>query len=275
MSVKNILCSLLLLLSAVKLPATEIICTTYPVWLLTRTVAENVPGCSVDLLMPPGGGCAHSAAPRPGDLQKLQQEAVILVANGLGVDDHLIATALKINDRIKLIKAEVPALDPHTFASPHTAKLMVQKIAGELSLLLPEHQQHFQNNLHKFLPQLEKLIQRVRQLPLQQKYVVLQHGVFRNLLNLSGGKELLLKHESADLLSPGTLISLLQKSRQLQAVALWCDEAHDPACKIFIRTEKLPVVELDMLVSGPAEPAGDHYIKVMNQNIDKLESVMQ
>lgn len=274
MSLRHILC-ILSASAAFPLAAANIVCTTYPVWLLTRMLTGNIPGCTIELLAPPHGGCAHSSAPRPGELFKLQKPQTILIANGLGLDDHLIAAAQEINSQLKVITASVPAVDAHTFASPDTAGAMLEKIAGELERSLPEYREHCRKNLQKLRPVMQQLVRRVENLPCRDQYIVLHHKIFLNLLQLSGAKAVLLKHEKDSQITAAELMHTLRTARQQQVVILWTDHAHDPVLKIFLRAAKLPAVELDMLLSGPPEPPADYYVQVMNRNLDKLERTLR
>lgn len=76
----------------------RVLATTYPVYLLTRTVTQNSPNVQVDLLIPAQTGCPHDYALTPKDMQKLAK-ANIVVINGLGLEAFLekpLAAAGKI-----------------------------------------------------------------------------------------------------------------------------------------------------------------------------------
>lgn len=66
-------------------PKVRVLATTYPVYLLTRAVAQSSPDVQVDLLIPAQTGCPHDYALTPKDMQKLSQ-ARIVVINGLGLE---------------------------------------------------------------------------------------------------------------------------------------------------------------------------------------------
>jgi len=73
-------------------PKVRVLATTYPVYLLTRAVAQSSPDVQVDLLIPAQTGCPHDYALTPKDMQKLSQ-ARIVVINGLGLEAFLEKTA--------------------------------------------------------------------------------------------------------------------------------------------------------------------------------------
>ena len=79
-------------------PRVRVLATTYPVYLITRAVAQSSPDVQVDLLIPAQTGCPHDYALTPKDMQKLAK-ARIVVINGLGLEAFLqkpLAAAGKI-----------------------------------------------------------------------------------------------------------------------------------------------------------------------------------
>ena len=64
------------------------LCTTFPIYLITRNVTAGVPGVTVDLMIPAALGCPHDYALTPGDMRKLEN-ADVLIVNGLGMEEFL------------------------------------------------------------------------------------------------------------------------------------------------------------------------------------------
>ena len=69
-------------------PKVRVLATTYPVYLLTRAVAQTSPDVQVDLLIPAQTGCPHDYALTPKDMQKLSKANVVII-NGLGLEAFL------------------------------------------------------------------------------------------------------------------------------------------------------------------------------------------
>lgn len=69
-------------------PKVHVLATTYPVYLLTRAVAQTSPDVQVDLLIPAQTGCPHDYALTPKDMQKLSKANVVII-NGLGMESFL------------------------------------------------------------------------------------------------------------------------------------------------------------------------------------------
>ena len=255
------------------LPAADIICTSYPVWLLTRALTQDVPGIKLQLIQRSGSGCSHEYTPSPQDMRKVTPRGAILIGCGK-TDAHILQAALKVNDSLQVISADarINAPDDHTFASPHTARQMCITIAGELGKIDPANQTLYQKNLHNFCTRLDKLIIKAQNLSGQGDYVVLQSAVFINLAVLTQRKFILLKHEKSDSMRPGAMIKVLKSARCHHAVMIWAEpHSHDSTVKVFSRESRLKSVELDPLLSGPENPPPDYYIKVMDRNLDAIE----
>ncbi|NLI00314.1 MAG: zinc ABC transporter substrate-binding protein [Chthonomonadales bacterium] len=105
----------------------RIVCSTFPVWLLTRNVAQGRTGIRVELLLPAGLGCPHDYVVTPQDARKIE-EADVLVVNGLGLDDFAAERFRKAKPEATVIVATdgvADDLDHHRHGSdgagPHTA----------------------------------------------------------------------------------------------------------------------------------------------------------
>ena len=269
------LAALLLLILSLSLSAAEIVCTTYPIWLLTRSLTHET-GLTVDLMTPEHGGCAHNYTPLPGDLVKVKAPGTILIAHGLKVDDHLISAACRANKQLKVVQVGYPAKDAHSFASPDTAFFILIKAAAELIEIYPEKAPQIKKNLEYMLFHTAKLVERAKNLKSSGKTVVLQHKIFINMATLCKVEFMLLKPEQSATVRPRDLMDLVRSARK-KRVNVICAESHnhDPAVKLFARESKSRIVELDMLTGGSLQVPFDYYVKVMTSNLDKLESVFQ
>ena len=237
--------------------ALDIVCTSYPVWLLTRSITAQASGVNLKLMMHANSGCSHTYTPSPQDMRLIAGKNVVLICNGRGTDEHIVAAARKVNPRVRIITAAEAIVSPdsHTFASPHTARDMCLKIAAGLSLLDPANQTLYDRNLHEFVQQLDGLIQQFRDLQLNGICVVLQNSVFINLSDLCQCKTILLKHENSDVMRAGELIRHLKSARTSHARNIWHEpHAHDATVKLFAQESRLPGVELDLLMHGPEDP---------------------
>ena len=79
-----------------------VLCSTFPIYQLTRNVVGNRKGVQVQLMLPSQLGCPHDYALTPQDMQKLA-EAEVLVVNGLGMEAFLGAPEKKANQKLTVI----------------------------------------------------------------------------------------------------------------------------------------------------------------------------
>ena len=66
----------------------KVLCTTFPVYQITRNVTVGVPGIQVELMIPARLGCPHNYSLTPDDMRKIAS-ADTLVINGLGMEEFL------------------------------------------------------------------------------------------------------------------------------------------------------------------------------------------
>lgn len=80
----------------------HVVCTTFPIYQITRNVAQGADNVKVELLLPASLGCPHHYSLKPQDMQKLAQ-ADVLVVNGLGMEEFLGAPVKKANPHLHVI----------------------------------------------------------------------------------------------------------------------------------------------------------------------------
>lgn len=80
----------------------KILCTTFPIYQITRNIARNVKNISIELMIPANFGCPHDYTLKPQDMQKLVR-AHILVMNGLGLEEFSGVPIKKANKNIYII----------------------------------------------------------------------------------------------------------------------------------------------------------------------------
>jgi len=79
-----------------------VLCTTFPVFQITRNVAKGREGVEVEIMLPSQLGCPHDYVLTPQDMQKLAK-ADVLVINGLGMEEFLGAPLEKANEKLTII----------------------------------------------------------------------------------------------------------------------------------------------------------------------------
>jgi ABC-type Zn uptake system ZnuABC Zn-binding protein ZnuA len=113
-----------LLLATPSAPAqTRVICTTFPIYQITRNIVEGQAGLSVDLMLPASLGCPHDYALTPRDMMKLAR-AEILIVNGHGMEEFLGAPVKQANPTLHLLDSstgitDLMAFEPDPDAAPY------------------------------------------------------------------------------------------------------------------------------------------------------------
>ena len=266
---------ILCLLTALQLSASHAVCTTYPIWLLTKAVAGNAPDVKIALLINSQHGCAHDYTPAPRDLAKIMKNGTLLIANGLGLDDHIVNAAKKVNKNINICLAAdcSDKLDAHYFIAPDNAKVMLDKIALVLSRYAPADKEIFNANKARYHLLLDELSKQYKKLPPRQS-VVLQNSTFLHLAKAAGYNVILVKKEHDSVLSSSELRKLLQKIKTEKPYAIWAEKGSaDPVLTVLKKHTKLPVIELDTMLHGTDDPPEDHFIKLMRSNLETLQKV--
>ncbi len=172
-------------------------CTTYPVWLLTREITSGVKNVRTELMIPAGAGCPHEYVLTPADMRRLGRKNLIVVRNGLGLDDFVLRPLRKMNPKAPVIDACAglsclesecgcghdhgkhshghehgkhshghaeeehhlhDQVNPHLFASPDTALGMVGNIVNGLCKADPEHAAEYRKNAAAFEVKLRGLV---------------------------------------------------------------------------------------------------------------------
>jgi ABC-type Zn uptake system ZnuABC Zn-binding protein ZnuA len=80
----------------------RILCSTFPVYQITRNVTQGLDSVSVELMLPAHLGCPHDYALTPQDMKKLNR-ADVLIVNGLGIEEFLGAPVRKANAKLRVI----------------------------------------------------------------------------------------------------------------------------------------------------------------------------
>lgn len=273
----------------------KVFCTTYPVWLLTRELTDGVKGVRTELMIPAGTGCPHEYVLTPGDLRKLGTPNLLVVRNGLGLDDFMLKPLRKVNPEAGVITAcegldvlrgechhdhhgeHEHTANPHLFASPDTAAGMIANIGAGLRKHDPAHADAYRRNEEIFRKKLQQLTAEMAQLKKDcaGKTVAVQHEIFDYLMRGLG------LHIAAEISPEGTMPSaagmkeMIRKFRK-EKVSLILTEPQYPSrlAETLAKECGIPVCSLDPLAGGPERPGKDYYIRVMSGNLEKLRKAL-
>ena len=260
----------------------RVLATTYPVYVLTRAVTRNSPDIRVDLLIPAQTGCPHDYALTPEDMRALA-DARIVVLNGLGMEtfleDALAGTPSLIRiDSSRHVDVLKDDANPHAFASPLQAAAMVRVIGRELGMAAPEAARACPTTAEDCAARLEALAQRLAAVgatATNTKVVLLHDGLAYLVrdagLHLAG----VIQEDGEAPPNAARLLTLARRCREDKPALLIGETQYsDKPLRALAAETDIPVVLLDSLASGPADPPADYYETVMRQNCTALEHLL-
>ncbi|MBI5589981.1 MAG: zinc ABC transporter substrate-binding protein [Deltaproteobacteria bacterium] len=174
----------------------RILCSTFPIYQITRNVTLGRDAVSVELMLPAQLGCPHDYALTPRDMQKLSQ-ADVLIINGLDMEEFLEAPLRKARTKLRVIDSSTgiqdvlwyaeehdndhmhskkistgekaaghahdadmhqhEGINPHLFTSPKMAAKLAMNIAAELAKVDPEGAAIYAKNARQYADKLNAL----------------------------------------------------------------------------------------------------------------------
>ena len=296
----------------------RILATTYPVYLLARNVVQSNPGARIDLLIPAQTGCPHDYALTPKDMQKLAQADVLLL-NGLGLDDFMLKALPNAKPGLVVVDSSAGitplkednahedgdedhdghdhaarhgheesghghhhdhgGVNPHAFASPRLAAVMVKNMAQGLAKADPQNAASYESNASAYEKVLSGLSDRLAALgnKAPNKGLALMHDALSYMARDGGLEVVAVIQEDEDAQpSAGRLITVAKILREHKPALIASEPQYsDKAVQTLAREVGIPAAQLDSLASGPASPSLDHYEKTMNNNINILEKYFE
>jgi ABC-type Zn uptake system ZnuABC Zn-binding protein ZnuA len=280
----------------------NILCTTFPVYQLTRNVVQGRKAVSVELMLPAQFGCPHDYALTPQDLRKLSK-ADVLVVNGLGLEEFLGAPVKKANPRLKIVDSSQgiqeillyteeetgpegkPGLErrpsvanPHLFAGPRMAGLLALNIGEGLAQIDPDGAEAYRNNARAYQNRMNKLADQFADLGRQLKNnrIVTQHGVFDYLARDMGLKIVAVVEDHAGREpSAAEILKILERVKKKKAGAVFTEPQYpEKIGRTLAKETGLPVAVLDPVAGGPENALLDYYESVMQKNMETLKKVL-
>jgi len=289
-------------------PTKKILCTTFPVYQITRNVAAGFGGAQVDLMLPAQLGCPHDYALTPQDMQKIKS-ADILVINGLGLEEFLGAPIEKANPKIVIIDSSQgiketmsyrdndaaehehdahkkqdehnhnhTGVNPHLFASPRMTGRLVLNIAVGLSRTFPAGGEIFTNNARAYAAKMDALAGKFYDAgkKLKNNRIVTQHGVF-DYLARDMGLELIAVVQAHPGQEPAAaeMLEIVRAIRQKKAGAVFVEPQYPQKTgQTIAREAGVPLEVLDPGATGPEASSPDYYEAVMNKNLETLQKTL-
>jgi zinc/manganese transport system substrate-binding protein/zinc transport system substrate-binding protein len=241
----------------------NVLCTTFPIHLIARNVAQGRAGVDLQLMLPAGMGCPHDYALTPQDMRKLAA-ADVLVVNGLGLEEFLGAPVRTANPDVETVdsSAGIPNLleyahehaeaeedhdheaeadhdhaehdhghhhhtgvNPHLFASPRQAARIALNVAAGLSKADPEGAGVYFRNAQAYADRLNALADEMAALgrTLKNNRIVEPHGVFDYLARDMGLEVVAVLRPHGQEPSAAKMLELVRTLRAKQAGAIFTE----------------------------------------------------
>ncbi|MEQ8175602.1 MAG: metal ABC transporter substrate-binding protein [Syntrophomonadaceae bacterium] len=262
---------------------TIIVTSFYPMYIMTKNIAGNIPDVQIINMTKPTTGCLHDYQLTTEDLKNLEK-AKFFVVNGAGMESFMdkVTTQrpdLKVitaSNGIALLKDEDGEENPHVWVSVSLAIRQVQSISEQLAAADPAHAQAYQTNATVYVKKLEDLKSRMHQGldGLKQKDIITFHEAFPYFaqefnLNIAA----IIEREPGSEPSAGELAETIALIRKTGIKAVFAEPQYsDKAAQAIANETGVQLSYLDPAVSGPDDP--NAYISVMEQNLAILEKIL-
>lgn len=260
-----------------------IACTTYPVYLLTQAVAEQVPDISVQLVVNQQVSCLHNYTLTMTDMKCIEQ-ADLLVINGAGLEDFLSDvlenhTYLDASQNLDLLwNEEEGEYDPHLWLDPTLAGQMAENIASGLSVADPEHERQYQANAASVSSQLTQFQQEMRSAlkPLPIRQLITFHDGFSYFARAFDLEIIAsVEEEEGSEASARRIRELVESVEQYRLPSVFIEKnGSDSAANALAQECGIPIHALDMGMSG--EGVGlSAYETLIRSNIDTIKEAYE
>jgi zinc transport system substrate-binding protein len=282
-----------------------LLCTTFPIFQITRNVVGQQNHVQVQLLVSATLGCPHDYALTPQDMQRLLH-ADALIVNGLGMEEFLGAPVKKANPGLTIIDSSVGIKDilqytdpegdehshheemahdhdhtgpnPHLFASPRQTARLAMNIADALAKFDPDHANTYLANGRAYAITMTRLADDLAALGkrLTNNRIITQHGVFDYLARDMGLKVVaVVQAHPGQEPSAAEMLDLIKTAKKKKAGAVFTEPQYPPQVgQTIAREAGIAVATLDPVASGPLEAPLDYYESVMRRNMKTLKNVL-
>lgn len=267
--------------------ATEfnIVASFYPMYIMAKNVARDVPGVSVSNLTPPLTGCLHDYTASPNDMKKLAR-AQVFVANGAGMEsslDKIVAQypeikIARLSNSIGLIKGKGNVGDnPHVWVSIADAIVEVKNLGQVLEEFDPAHKDLYKKNTADYVAKLEKLRDKMHTelAPYKGRPIITFHEAFPYFAQEFGFQiAAVVEREPGSEPSAKELAQTIDLIKKNNIPALFSEPQYPAAAAETIAKETgARVYALDPAATGPDD--FDAYLNIMENNLKVLKEAFK
>ena len=257
----------------------NVLCSFYPMYVMTLNVVGEIPGVKVGCLTEPVVGCLHDYQLTPANLKTIAA-ADLFIANGAGMEAFL-NKALQQSPNLKIIEASKGIKlesneNPHIWVSVGGAIEETKNIAQGLGAADPGHAASYRENAAGYVERLEALRREMHAAldGLKNRNIITFHEAFPYFasefkLHIAA----VVEREPGSEPSAGELAKTIETVRRAKVKALFAEPQYPAkSAEVIHRETGIPVSTLDPAVTGPREPreARDSYIETMEANLKVL-----
>ena len=281
----------------------SVLCSTFPIYQMTRNVVQGSVSAKVELMLPSTLGCPHDYSLTPKDMQKISQ-ADVLIINGLGMEEFIGASVKKANQHIIIIDSssgiinllnfiednhDMPGhkeahghhysdINPHLFASPRMCGQLTENIARGLSKADPKGTKIYSKNGEAYALKMnclaDEFVSQVKML--KNKNIVTQHGAFDYLARDAGLNIVaVLQSHPGQEPSASEMLSIISDVKKHKAGAIYYEPQYSSKAPQVIAEETgIPAASLDPVATGPVNADLNYYERIMRKNIETLNDTL-
>jgi zinc transport system substrate-binding protein len=262
----------------------RIVCSFYPMYVMTLNVVGDAPGVNVECLTEPLTGCLHDYQLTPTNLKTLGA-ADVFVANGAGMESF-IAKAVEQSPRLKVIEASQGVKlafndNPHVWVSIGGAMQETTNIAQGLAAVDPARGAAYQRNAARYVSRLDDLRREMHAAldGFKNRDIITFHEAFPYFagefnLNIVA----VVEREPGSEPSAGELARTIEMVRKHKVKALFAEPQYPAkSAEVIHRETGVPISILDPAVTGPRDPAQarESYILAMKENLKVLAKALK
>lgn len=289
----------------------QVLCTTFPMYLITKNITKESKTVEVELMLPAAMGCPHDYTLKPQDMQKLAR-ADVLVVNGLGLEEFLGAPVDKANPKLKTIDSSAgikellnysemgedhhedhekdgredhaaeehehhhhEGVNPHLFASPRRMAMLAENIARQLNEQDPKNTALYTRNAREYAAEMNNLADALVKLGkrLKNNRIVTQHGAFDYLAHDMGLEivAVVAAHAGQEP-SAADMLAIVKTIREKKVGAIFTEPQYPQQIgKRLAQEAGISMDILDPVANGPENAGMDYYQRMMWKNMGALE----
>lgn len=272
---------------------TEILATTYPLYLFASTITEGADHINVSQLITEQVSCLHDYTLTVTDM-KLIEKADVIIINGAELEEFMEdalaqsdAAVIDCSERIELLPATGHEhehehnhddhhhghYDPHYWLDLGNAAIMLKTITDRLSALDSSHAERYGDNYTRAANLLAETS--VETPTLSCPHLITFHDGFQYLAH-AGGLTLLksIEEESGSEASAAEIKEIISLIQDHQIPAIFTEmNGSDRTAQVISRETGVAVYRLDMLMSGDGHNLSD-YINAIQSNYSVIREAL-